>query len=167
MTQRLVVGQKIVHRRYGAGTVVRVRKASEDEEYQSYYVVDIPSRELKVHLPVNSDQDMDLRKLASKTKMKRALNMLSEQPADLPKDYRERRALVSEALKKGTVTALAQVIRDLVGLKSRKKTMSTLESTYLTNAQRRLAGELALVTGIDLTEATQRIEKALYREKET
>ena len=167
MTQRLVVGQKIVHRRYGAGTVVRVRKASEDEEYQSYYVVDIPSRELKVHLPVNSDQDMDLRKLASKTKMKRALNMLSEQPADLPKDYRERRALVSEALKKGTVTALAQVIRDLVGLKSRKKTMSTLESTYLTNAKRRLAGELALVTGIDLTEATQRIEKALYREKET
>ncbi len=167
MTQRLVVGQKLVHRRYGAGTVVRVRKGSEDEEYQSYYVIDIPSRELKVHLPVNSDQDMDLRKLASKTKMKRALNMLSEQPADLPKDYRERRALISEALKKGTVTALAQVIRDLVGLKSRKKTMSTLESTYLTNAKRRLAGELALVTGIDLTEATQRIEKAVYKEKET
>jgi CarD family transcriptional regulator len=163
MTQQLEVGQRIVHRRYGAGTVVRVRKGRKDEEFDRYYVLDIPSRDLKVHLPVNSDQQMDLRKLASKTRMNRACRLLSEQPADLPKDYRERRAHISEALEQGTVTALAEVIRDLVGLKSRKS-LSTLESTWLTNAKRRLAGELALVTGVDLNEAVQRIEKALLRD---
>jgi RNA polymerase-interacting CarD/CdnL/TRCF family regulator len=164
MTQQLEVGQRIVHRRYGAGTVVRVRKGRKDEEFERYYVLDIPSRDLKVHLPVNSEQQMDLRKLASKAKIGRACSLLSEQPADLPKDYRERRALISEALEEGTVIALAQVIRDLVGLKNRKS-LSTLESTWLTNAKRRLAGELALVTGVDLNQAVQRIERALVRDE--
>jgi RNA polymerase-interacting CarD/CdnL/TRCF family regulator len=162
MTQQLTVGQKIVHRRYGAGTVVRVRKGRQDEDFDNYYVIDIPSRDLKVHLPVNSDQKMDLRALASKAKMKRAMRILAEEPEDLPRDYRERRAFISEALEKGTVIALAQVIRDLVGLKSRK-TMSTLEATWLTNAKRRLAGELALIAGLDLNQAVQSIEKALQQ----
>jgi CarD family transcriptional regulator len=164
MTQQLEVGQKIVHRRYGAGTVVRVRRGRADEEFDRYYVIDIPSRDLKVHLPVDSDQKMDLRKLASKTKINRAFKLLAQQPSELPKDYRERRALISEALKEGTVLALAEVIRDLVGLKNRKS-LSTLESTWLTNAKRRLAGELALVTGVDLNQAMQRIEKALHSDE--
>lgn len=162
MTQQLTVGQKIVHRRYGAGTVVRVRKGCQDEDFDNYYVIDIPSRDLKVHLPVNSEQKMDLRALASKAKMKRAMRILAEEPEDLPRDYRERRAFISEALEEGTVIALAKVIRDLVGLKSRK-TMSTLEATWLTNAKRRLAGELALIAGLDLNQAVQSIEKALQQ----
>jgi RNA polymerase-interacting CarD/CdnL/TRCF family regulator len=145
-----------------AGTVVRVRKGRQDEEFDNYYVIDIPSRDLKVHLPVNSDQKMDLRALATKTKMNHAMSILSQEPEDLPRDYRERRAFISEALKEGTVIALAQVIRDLVGLKSRK-TMSTLEATWLTNAKRRLAGELALITGLDLNQAAQSIEQALQQ----
>jgi RNA polymerase-interacting CarD/CdnL/TRCF family regulator len=102
--------------------------------------------------------------LASKTKINRAFKLLAQQPSELPKDYRERRALISEALKEGTVLALAEVIRDLVGLKNRKS-LSTLESTWLTNAKRRLAGELALVTGVDLNQAMQRIEKALHSDE--
>ena len=162
MTQELVVGQNIVHRRYGAGTVVKVRKGLEDEEHDSYYVIDIPSGELKVHLPADSSQDMNLRRLASKRKMIKAMQTLSAETAELPRDYRERRTLISEFLGEGSVTSLARVIRDLVGLKSRKS-LSTLESTWLTDAKRRLAGELALVVDIDLTEAMQRLEQALYK----
>lgn len=163
MTQQLTVGQKIVHRRYGAGTVVRVRKGKENEEHERYYVIDIPSRDLKVHLPVDSAQYTDLRELVSMRKMKRALGILSQEPTDLPRDYRERRALVSELMTDGTVSSLAQIIRDLCALQSRKS-MSTLETTMLTNAKRRLAGELALVANIELSQAMQRIEKALYKD---
>jgi len=163
MTQQLTVGQKIVHRRYGAGTVVRVRKGRENEEHERYYVIDIPSRDLKVHLPADSAQYTDLRELVSMRKMKRALGILSQEPMDLPRDYRERRALVSELMTDGTVSSLAQIIRDLCALQSRKS-MSTLETTMLTNAKRRLAGELALVADIELPQAMQRIEKALYKD---
>ena len=160
MTQQLTVGQKIVHRRYGAGTVVRVRKGRKDEEHERYYVIDIPSRDLKVHLPTDSARSEELRKLASLRKIRHALRILAEEPSELPRDYRERRAFVSELMTEGTVSSLAQIIRDLCG-RQRKKSMSTLESTMLTNAKRQLAGELALVQEIDLSQAMQRIEKAL------
>ena len=164
MRQQLTIGQKIVHRRYGAGTVVRVRKGGEGEDHERYYVIDIPSRDLKVHLPVDSAQKMDLRKLASMRRIKRALRTLSGEPADLPRDYRERRALVSELMTDGTVKSLAEIIRDLCGLQSRKS-MSTLESTMLTDAKRRLAGEVALVQDIELSQAMQSIETAVQKDE--
>lgn len=162
MPQPLTIGQKIVHRRYGAGTVVSVRKGGDDDDHERYYVIDIPSRDLKVHLPVDTAQDVDLRRLASQRKMNRALRILTEQPADLPSDYRERRAFVTQLMTEGTVKSLAEIIRDLCGRK-RSKNMSTLESNLLTNAKRQLAGELALVATIDFTQALQRIESALLR----
>jgi RNA polymerase-interacting CarD/CdnL/TRCF family regulator len=64
----------------------------------------------------------------------------------------------------GTVKSLAEIIRDLCALQSRKS-MSTLESTMLSDAKRRLAGELALVEDIELSQAMQRIETAVQRDE--
>jgi len=160
MSLQLAIGQNIVHRRYGAGTVVGVREGSKDEEHQRYYIVDIPSKDLKLHLPADSTGDALLRELASADKIRRALKMLAETPADLPSDYRKRRALVSELMTDGTVKSLARIIRDLCA-RQRERSMSTLEATMLTDAKRQLAGEVALAEGIELTQAMQRIETAL------
>jgi RNA polymerase-interacting CarD/CdnL/TRCF family regulator len=160
MSLQLTIGQNIVHRRYGAGTVVGVREGNEDEDHQRYYIVDIPSKDLKLHLPADSTEDVPLREIASTGKIQRALKMLADEPVDLPRDYRERRALVSQLMTDGTVRSLARIIRDLCA-RQREKSMSTLESTMLTDAKRQLAGEVALAEGIELTQAIQRIEKAL------
>jgi len=162
MGKRLTIGQKIVHCRYGAGIVVGVRKGGTDEKSESYYIIDIPSSDLKVHLPMSATQQTNLRKISSKRKMKHALGILSEEPFELPKDYRERRSFIQELLKDGAIDSLAQVIRDLSALQSRKS-MSSVELALLTNAKRRMAGELALVSNIDLPEAMQRIESALRK----
>jgi len=160
MSLQLAIGQSIVHRRYGAGTVVGVREGNEDEEHKRYYIVDIPSKDLKLHLPEDSIKDLPLREIASSNKIKRALKMLAGAPDDLPSDYRKRRALVSELMSDGTVRSLARIIRDLCA-RQRIKSMSTLEATMLTDAKRQLAGEVALAEGIELTQAMQRIESAL------
>ncbi len=160
MSLQLRIGQRIVHRRYGAGTVVGVRKGNDDEDHERYYIVDIPSKDLKLHLPADSTDEVPLREIASTRKIKRALKMLTEEPADLPSDYRKRRALVSELMTDGTVKSLARIIRDLCA-RQREKSMSTLEATMLTDAKRQLAGEVALAEGIELTHAMQRIEAAL------
>lgn len=160
MSLQLTIGQKIVHRRYGAGTVVGVREGNEGEDHERYYIVDIPSKDLKLHLPADWAEDAPLREVASTGKIKRALQMLTEAPIDLPSDYRKRRALVSELMTDGTVRSLARIIRDLCA-RQREKSMSTLEASMLTDAKRQLAGEVALSEGIDLTQAIQRIESAL------
>jgi len=164
MTERLTIGQRVVHRRYGAGVVVEVRQGKEDEEHESYYVIDIPSSALKVYLPVSAAQQANLRRVSSRRRMNHALKILSGDPEELPKDYRERGSFVQELMKDGVVDSLAQVIRDLVALQSRKS-MSSMELALVTNAKRRLAGELALVLDIDLAQAEQRIENALRRDE--
>ena len=160
MSLQLTIGQNIVHRRYGAGTVVGVREGNEGEDHKRYYIVDIPSKDLKLHLPADAAEGAPLREVASASRIKRALKMLTEAPADLPSDYRKRRALVSELMTDGTVKSLARIIRDLCA-RQREKSMSTLEASMLTDAKRQLAGEVALSEGIDLTQAIQRIESAL------
>jgi CarD family transcriptional regulator len=160
MSPQLTVGQNIVHRRYGAGTVVGVREGSEDEDHKRYYIVDVPSKDLKLHLPADSIADVPLRAVAGKRTIRRALKMLAGEPDELPSDYRKRRALVSELMTDGTVKSLARIIRDLCA-RQREKSMSTLEATMLTDAKRQLAGEVALAEDIELTQAMQRIEGAL------
>ncbi|MGQ9494315.1 MAG: CarD family transcriptional regulator [Anaerolineae bacterium] len=164
MMREFIVGQKVVHPWYGAGTIVEVRTGHKDEEHEKYYVIRIPSTELTVHVPVEAAQEAGLRQPASTNALNRALDVLGTQPAELPKDYRERHALIVQTMQSGEVTSLAQIIRDLSALQE-KKPLSVLESGLLTKAKRQLAGELALVIGQEMSEALRRIEEALRSER--
>ncbi|MBC7261629.1 MAG: hypothetical protein H5T63_06415 [Chloroflexi bacterium] len=160
MEGEFTVGQKVVHPSYGAGTVVHVRKGRKNEGHEKYYVIDIPGIGLTVHLPVEAAQEVGLREPVSVSAMERAIEILSSPPAELPKDYRERHSLIVSSMQSGEITLLAQVIRDLAALRN-KKPLSVLEGNLFSKAKQQLASELAIVTGLDLAEAMQRVEKAL------
>jgi RNA polymerase-interacting CarD/CdnL/TRCF family regulator len=160
MIDKLVIGQCVVHPRYGAGTVVRVRSGMSGESYECYFVIDIPSLDLTVHIPSDSVEGVQLRDLSSMGRLKGALAILSSEPSELPTDYRQRRAKMAESIEDGEPASLAEAIRDLRGLQDRK-TLSTLEAALLTRTKRQLAGELALVMETDLPEAMHRVESAL------
>jgi len=162
--EELAVGQIVVHPRYGAGTVVGVREGREDEDHDRYYVIEIPSRALQVHLPVEVAKDADLRGLATLGKLTYALDILASAPAELPKDYRERHTALTEGMQDGAPASLARAIRDLSALQS-KKSLSEIESALFTNAKRQLGGELALVVRIGLDEAMRQIDKALHQSR--
>jgi RNA polymerase-interacting CarD/CdnL/TRCF family regulator len=152
MKQDLTVGQKVVHPRYGAGIVI--------EKQVDYYVIHIPCSALKLQLPVSAAQVLDLRRISSKGTMNQALGILSAEPAELPRDYRERRASLEAVLSKGEIRPLAHLVRDLFALQARKS-LSSAEANLLSSAKRRLAGELALASDIDLAVALQHVEAAL------
>ena len=162
MTNELSVGQKIVHPRYGAGTVTSVRDGSIREAPGRYYIIDIPSMGLKVHLPADRLEEAQVRNLASKEKISGALGILGSPGAGLPKDARQRGDALAQSMADGAVLSLATVIRDLHLLES-TKVLSLRESSILTQAKHQLAGELALVTGIEVAEALRKIDGALSK----
>jgi CarD family transcriptional regulator len=161
MRGELSVGQKIVHPRYGAGTVTDVRAGRQNEAPGRYYVIDIPSMSMIVHLPVDRLEEVQVRGLASEDKIRGALGVLGSQGAVLPKDARERCTALAESIADGAVASLATAIRDLHLLQC-TKALSLRESSLLTQAKRQLAGEVALVTGAGLPEALRTIENALH-----
>jgi len=162
MSDELKVGQQIVHPRYGAGTITSVRAGGDHEPPGRYYVIDIPSMGMKVHLPVERLEAVQARNLASADHIAGALSVLSSPGAALPKDARERCTALAEAMADGAVRSLATVIRDL-NLLQRTKSLSMRESSMLTQAKHQLAGELALVTGTEVAEALRRIDSTLSR----
>jgi len=162
MTNELSVGQKIVHPRYGAGTVTSVRDGGIHEAPGRFYVIDIPSMGLRVHLPAGRLEEVQVRNLASKENISGALGVLGSPGAELPKDARQRGDVLAQSMSDGAVLSLAAVIRDLHLLES-TKVLSMRESSMLTQAKRQLAGELALVMGTEVAEALHRIENALKR----
>jgi RNA polymerase-interacting CarD/CdnL/TRCF family regulator len=160
MRAELKIGQKIVHPRYGAGTVTSMRAGSVHEAL-GYYVIHIPSMSLTVHLPVDRLDEVHVRDVASKEKIKGALGVLGSPGASLPKDARERCDALAESMADGAVVSLATVIRDLYLLQS-TKALSIRESSMLTQAKAQLAGEVALATGAEVAEALRKIESALH-----
>lgn len=161
MGNEFVTGDKVVHPSYGAGTIVHVRCGRKGEEHERYYVIDIPGMMLTVHLPVEAAQEVGLREPVSMEVMRHALAALSSAPVELPKDYRQRHALIVESMQSGDIGSLAEVIRDLSALQI-KKPLSVLEANLLGKAKRQMASELAIVTGMKFSEALERLECALY-----
>lgn len=161
MRDELRIGQKIVHPRYGAGTVIHVGAGRTHEAHGRYYVIDIPSMALTVHLPIDRLEEVQMRDLASAEKIRGALGVLGSQGAALPRDARERCNALAESMADGAVASLATVIRDLHSLQC-TKALSLRESSLLTQAKRQLAGEVALVTGVEVTDAMRKIENALH-----
>jgi CarD family transcriptional regulator len=162
MIHSLIVGQRVVHPHYGAGIVIEQCTDSEPEKHDGYYVIEIPSSALKVHLNLETAQHVHLRRVSSRRSMGQALGTLGGVPVELPRDYRERRAAIQDSLSKGEVSALARVIRDLHALQ-RRKSLSSAEVDLLASAKRRLAGELALVSKLELSQALQRVEATLSK----
>ncbi len=160
MRAELRVGQKIVHPRYGAGTVTGVRAAGAREAPGRYYVIHIPSMSLTVHLPADRLEEVQVRNIASADNIAGALSVLGSPGAALPKDARERGTALAETMADGAVTSLATVIRDL-HLLQLTKTLSTRESGMLTQAKHQLAGELALATDTEVADALRKIDSTL------
>ena len=161
MRDELRVGQKIVHPRYGAGTVTSVRAGRAHEAPGRYYVIHIPSMALTVHLPADRLEEVQVRDLVNEEKIRLALGVLGSRGASLPKDARERCNALAESMADGAVASLATVIRDLHALES-TKALSLRESSLLTQAKHQLAGEVALVTGTEVGESLRKIESALH-----
>lgn len=161
MKYEFVTGDKVVHPAYGAGTIVHVRHGRKDEGHKRYYVIDIPGMTLTIHLPVEAAEEVGLREPVNMEVMKHALAALSAAPVELPKDYRQRHALIVESMQSGDIGSLAEVIRDLSALQ-KKKPLSVLESNLLGKAKRQMASELAIVAGVELSEALERVEHALH-----
>lgn len=160
MRAELSVGQKIVHPRYGAGTVTSVRGGGADGAPGRFYVIHIPSMALTVHLPADRLEEVQVRNLSSPDKIAGALSVLGSPGSALPKDARERCTALAETMADGAVASLASVIRDLHLLQS-TKVLSTREASMMTQAKQQLAGELALATGTEMAEALRKIDSTL------
>jgi CarD family transcriptional regulator len=125
-----------------------------------YYVIDMPSKGLTVHIPVGKADEVGVRLAMSQSRVPRVLSMLRGKPHLLPEDYRERQEQICAQLKTGRVMQLARVVRDLTWHRQRAHLTKT-DSDYLKQGRDLLAAEMALVSGDSVSDASKLIEATM------
>jgi CarD family transcriptional regulator len=121
-----------------------------------YYVLDIPGQRLTVHIPVGKADEVGVRPAMSQSRLPRVLSMLRSRPRPLAKDFKERQEHVGAQLKTGRVMKLARVVRDLTWHRKRAHLTKT-DSDLLKQGRERLAAEMALVSGEDVSDSSKLI----------
>jgi CarD family transcriptional regulator len=154
------IGDKIVHPHRGPGRIVDVECKTLTDEEKRYYVIEIAIPEMTVHVPVRGVEELGLRPAVSQARLPRVLDRLRSQPRRLPKDYKQRQEEVWERLRTGRVMQVAEVVRDLTWHKKRDH-LTQKDAEFLTEGTQRLAAEMALVSGAEVSDMGNTIRDTL------
>ena len=155
------IGETVVHPRYGVGRIVKL----EDREFergniQQYYEISIPGGST-VWVPVDQE-DSGIRRLAGRSEIVRCRKILESRPSPLTADGRIRQSELMAQLKRGTITAHCELVRDLSAFVAHKSSYGVVTG-FLEAALGVLCQEWAIVEGI--TPSAAAVEISLLLEK--
>jgi RNA polymerase-interacting CarD/CdnL/TRCF family regulator len=155
------IGETVVHPRYGIGHVVNLESREfERGVIRQYYEISIPGGST-VWVPVD-ERDSGLRKLAGRSDIVHCRKILESRPSPLTTDGRIRQSELVAHLKRGTIAAHCEVVRDLSAFVAHKPSYGTI-TAFLEATQAVLCQEWAIVEGI--TPSAAAVEISLLLEK--
>jgi CarD family transcriptional regulator len=134
------IGDKVLHPRYGVGTIDAIERREQDGECREYYVIPKPSLCSTIFVPVDSADELGLRPVSNPDTLKEALHILSGDE-ECPKSDGLRNLTWGDPL------ALAGAIRrGVTEPKSRYPKVS--EQHQIKRAKKLLAEEVSVVLGM-------------------
>ena len=154
------VGDKVVHPHHGPGQITGVEHRELLDGKKRYYVIEIPVTELTVYIPRCKVDEVGVRPAMARATVPRVLSKLRSRPHRLSEDFKQRQEAVWDKLRTGRVMQLAEVVRDLTWHEKRDH-LTKKDSEFLTLGTERLAAEMALVSGTELSDMEKTIEDTL------
>jgi CarD family transcriptional regulator, regulator of rRNA transcription len=155
-----LVGDKVVHPGYGPGRIAGIVQQEMADGPRAYYVIDMVTKGLTVHVPVLKAEEAGVRPAMAATSLPQVLSTLRSRPRRLPDDPRLRDEEVGTKIRTGLVLPLARTVRDLAWRGARGH-LTKGDTESLKQGQDRLAAEMALVSGGDVAESTKLIASTL------
>jgi CarD family transcriptional regulator len=159
------VGEFVVHPAHGVGKIVRLEeKQFSAAPAQMYYVVVTPKSTIWV--PLAMQNAIGLRGITAKNELARYRTLLKGPAGSLKPDRHQRQLELSDRLKKGSFSAICEVVRDLTA-HSWRKALGESDTVVLRRARDYLCQEWAAASGLSISEASQEIESLLLEGRKT
>jgi RNA polymerase-interacting CarD/CdnL/TRCF family regulator len=155
-------GDRVFHPKYGFGTIHSLMRRDRLHPIQEPSMADIQSDRTEDYydialleggtllVPVGRAQTVGLRRLTNGLAF--VTEHLCSPPEGLPDNLRQRSALLREREQMPAPEALAHSVRDLLG-RSRGRSLSESEKTWLDRSCQRMSTEVSLVDGVTIAEA--------------
>lgn len=151
-TLKLKIGDKVVYPAHGVGIIERMEKKEISGAVMSFYILRILDSDMTIMIPTSNIENVGLREIISKDKVKKVYNILKKKDAPIDtQTWNRRYREYMEKIKTGSAFEIAEVLRDLNLLKS-DKILSFGERKMLDTARLLLIKELALAKGVSETQ---------------
>lgn len=155
---RFHVGDQVVHRSYGLGTIIQIEEKELSGNACKYYVVKI----LDMTLWVSADEEGErsLRCPATPEDFQGLFAILSAPGESLPDDRFTRHNQLTSQLKSGLLEPICRLVRDLTIYKRTKK-VNEDDTTVLNRAKNLLLHEWSYSMSIPLSQADEDLRQML------
>jgi CarD family transcriptional regulator len=155
-------GDAVFHPARGAGIVRGVEERRWRGDNALYYTIELLGQPgTKLMIPASAAKEIGLRRAMSRTKLKKVWRVLGGDPRKLPADHKDRYELVKDKLHGGDVFEVAEAVRDMAWRQEREGHLTTRGKRLYEKGMMFLAGEIAAVQGVDLTEAEMQVTARL------
>src|SRR5574340_608775 len=151
-------GDTVMHWAHGLGTVIRRERREVLGHKASYYAVRIGA--MVVWVPIDEFIGKRLRKPAGKLRFKRTVALLAKPGTLLPVDRHERKLVLAEYLKDGSVEGLVRVMRCLLAQR-KLRMLNDSDQAVMHRVQTVLLAEWAHVLCITPVEAEMQLNDLL------
>ncbi len=156
------LGDKVVYPMHGAGKIESVEEKEVLGELKKYYILKMPIGEIKLMIPVDNVNNMGLRNIIEKDKVKDVFAVLEQSAEENTSNWNKRYRENMEKMRTGDIFELAHVVRDL-SYRDKEKGLSTGEKKMLANAKQMLISEVALSIDQDGKTVTDYVEDFLEK----
>lgn len=154
------VGDKVVHPGYGPGVIKSIERRQVIGEAKQYYVIDMLTGGGTLMTPVAKADKVGLRLAIGDRAIARLLRSLTGTPGTLSNDFRERQIEIEERLRAGDIFAIAELVRDLAW-HDQVHRLTKRDQQLMQRGEELIAGELALIKGIEIKDAINQIQTIL------
>ena len=154
------IGDRIVYPMHGAGIIESIEDRMILGKTQSYYVLNIPLKEMTVMIPVESAGDIGIRKVVSKNKANEVLGLLEWKSCTSSINWNKRYRENLLKIRTGDIFEVADVFKSLK-VRDMEKGLSTGERKMLNTAKQILLSELFLAKDISIQEVEDAVNKCL------
>jgi len=140
------IGDKVVYPMHGAGIIEAIEEKEVLGKKRQYYIMRMPIGNMKVMIPLDSVQQIGLRKVVGMEDIETVMCILKEEDTDMSSNWNRRYRANLEKIKSGNIFEVAEVVRNLLH-RDKEKGLSTGERKMLENARQILISEMVLAQG--------------------
>ena len=155
------IGELVIFPKHGVGEIKSVSSIEISNIKTICYIIQMEQDRLIIRVPIDKQDEVGLRKIASKKKIEEVFNILEQKPKIRKIMWSRRAQEYDSKIHSGDPIKIGEVIRDLFR-KNNQPEQSYSERQMFQVALERLAREVAAIEKTDYFNATEKIENILY-----
>lgn len=137
------IGENIVYPMHGAGTIVSIEEKEILGSVEQYYIVKVPTSEIKLMVPVSTAQSIGVRSIVEKDTLLKILKEIELSPDESNANWNKRYRDHLQKMKTGNLVQVGTVVKNLIK-RENKQPLSTCEKKMLNNALQIMVSEISL-----------------------